>query len=102
MNTYDYDIPNAHDDSHMTEAQMDEARRDMALYGAMREAAMGIIERPSMLTKELVEAVLYAQSMNKMANEALEAALEKERAIYDKMVAVLDPWDGAYPAGPRP
>lgn len=102
MKTYDYDMPNAHDDSHMTEEQMDEALRDMALYGAMHEAAMGIIERPSMLTKELVKAVLYAQAMNKMANEALEAVLEKERAIYDEMVEVLDPWDGGYPTGPRP
>ena len=75
---YDTDILNAHDDSHMTKRQMDEALRDMALMGAMRDAAEGIRRDPSMLTKELVEAMLYAQAMNKMAIEAEHERWDKE------------------------
>ena len=66
----------------MTDAQMDEALRDMALHGAMRDASEGIRRNPSHLTKELVEAVLYAQAMNRMANEAEYEQQEAEEPVY--------------------
>jgi len=82
--TYEHDIANAHDDTGMTKNQMDEALRDMALHGAMRDASEGIRRDPSMLTKELVEAVLYAQAMNKMANEAEYALQEPDYVLEDR------------------
>ena len=42
----------------------------------------------------------YGRDLRAMMDQ--EDQLKRDRAHYDEMVLVMDPWDGAYPTGPRP
>lgn len=53
--------------------------------------------------REANHRVILLEILNDLRGELEECkAIERARAEYDELILVIDPWDGAYPTGPRP
>lgn len=75
-----------------------------ALYEILQDlrSAKDLEERAERFEEAYEEHIADMEPGSSFMESCYDAELEAARAYYDEMVLVMDPWDGAYPTGPRP